>query len=182
MNHPASEELSEAQKRIHTEELKELSGADFTKLSAGEQFAALENRRRAHIRLSKTDPEYTIKQARDYIPEERQFLIRKDEFDQLKEEREQFVATGGTGFDENWWKTAMGWNRESLYSGLQNAGKFFTPDILGQITGRACLSSLKSYQLTSDTKNRLRDRFSNSKSRRVTRQIIRADFHSRTGS
>merc|ERR1712037_1081874 len=105
------------------------------KLSAGEQFAALENRRRAHIRLSKTDPEYTIKQARDYIPEERQFLIRKDEFDQLKEEREQFVASGGTGFDENWWKTAMGWNRESLYSGLQNAGKFFTPDILGQITG-----------------------------------------------
>ena len=152
MNHPASEELTEAQKRIHTEELKELSGADFTKLSAGEQFAALEYRRRAHIRLSKTDPEYTIKQARDYIPEERQFLIRKDEFDQLKEEREQFVATGGTGFDENWWKTAMGWNRESLYSGLQNAGKFFTPDILGHITGMACLSSLKSYQLQSAVK------------------------------
>ena len=88
-------------------------------------------------------------QNRLFFSEKRQFLIRKDEFDQLKEEREQFVATGGTGFDENWWKTAMGWNRESLYSGLQNAGKFFTPDILGQITGRACLSSLKSYQLAS---------------------------------
>lgn len=137
MNHPASEELTEAQKRIHTEQLQELDSADFTKLSAGEQFAALENRRRAHIRLSKTDPEYTVKQARDYIPEDRQFLIRKDEFDELKKEREQFISTGGTKFDESWWKTAMGWNRESLYSGLQNAGKFFTPDILGQITGMA---------------------------------------------